>query len=40
MKEIEEVDIDVITERLQVLCKSMNKDIEYNNIMNTCIIAM
>lgn len=32
MKDIEEVDIDVIRERLQILCKAMNKDIEYNNI--------
>ena len=32
MKDIEEADIDVIRERLQILCKVMNKDIEYNNI--------
>ena len=32
MKDIEEVDIDVIRERLQILCKAMNRDIEYNNI--------
>lgn len=32
MKDIEEVDIDVIRERLELLCKAMNKDIEYNNI--------
>ena len=32
MKDIEKVDIDVIRERLEVLCKTMNKDIEYNNI--------
>ena len=32
MKDIEEADIDIIRERLQVLCKAMNKNIEYNNI--------
>ena len=32
MKGIQEADIDIIRERLQVLCKTMNKDIEHNNI--------
>lgn len=32
MKDIEEVDIDIIRERLDILCKSMNKEVAYNNI--------
>ena len=32
MKDIQEDDISIIRERLQVLCKTMNRDIEYNNL--------
>lgn len=32
MKDIHEDDIDIIRERLQVLCKTMNKEIEHNNL--------
>ena len=40
MKEIEEADIDVIRERLEILCKAMNKDIEYNNIKQEISISI